>query len=594
MSAVNLGTQEISFQYKEEAKALSFNKLLRKICRPGFYDGFLFAKVDNSTVSISTGTAWFNCDSDKSVSISTTTSVNQTVLAATPVLCLSFTWVDSVSNFIDWTWRAVGAALGTNEIVVGQVNFTGGLVDGTFNYANRTVGLIDTTGNVYATQYLKFDTTNGASISSTSSGLIFVAGGTEKVRIMADGKIGVNISAPISNLNLHQLDSAANLIHLTNSTTGTSSVRGIDVGLDASEQGRIWNYENTDIVIGTNNTARMYVKNDGKIGIVTASPGAQFDLNGITGWAANTPSAFINGINLVANGGGILQVNATTSQAIDIGGSIGFGGYYIAQTTSIDFAQIAGRKENSTSGQAGGYLAFSTRISGGNTTEKMRITNNGYVGIGITPSNPLHVMSTTNPQVRIGYDAGNYATLGVGATGILTLTATGSLALASSISSTVLISNTTECTGADTGALQVDGGADFAKHVNMQTNLTVGTGIVVTTGNINIVAGDLTFNGTPVAGWLSDGTPYYIKSVSITMNSGSSGGSVAHNISNAYTNHRILWAVVRRDSGTFDSWACSHLYPDGIEDINWDDTNIGLERYNTTQTYTWTVFITYI
>jgi hypothetical protein len=37
----------------------------------------------------------------------------------------------------------------------------------------------------------------------------------------------------------------------------------------------------------------------------------------------------------------------------------------------------------------------------------------------------------------------------------------------------------------------VDGGADFALHVNMQTNLTVGTGIIATTGNIEATAGYL-------------------------------------------------------------------------------------------------------
>jgi hypothetical protein len=37
----------------------------------------------------------------------------------------------------------------------------------------------------------------------------------------------------------------------------------------------------------------------------------------------------------------------------------------------------------------------------------------------------------------------------------------------------------------------VDGGADFAKHVNMQTNLTVGTGIIATTGNIEATAGNV-------------------------------------------------------------------------------------------------------
>ena len=54
---------------------------------------------------------------------------------------------------------------------------------------------------------------------------------------------------------------------------------------------------------------------------------------------------------------------------------------------SLILQKIQGAKESTVDGESGGYLALSTRISGGNNTEKVRITSNGNVGIGTT--NPM-------------------------------------------------------------------------------------------------------------------------------------------------------------------------------------------------------------
>jgi len=73
-------------------------------------------------------------------------------------------------------------------------------------------------------------------------------------------------------------------------------------------------------------------------------------------------------------------------------------------------------------------------ISSGTTGTGNLILNNGggKVGIGTTPSNMLHVLSTTAPQFRISYDAGSYATLSVANGGDLTIAcgeATGKITL---------------------------------------------------------------------------------------------------------------------------------------------------------------------
>jgi hypothetical protein len=71
-----------------------------------------------------------------------------------------------------------------------------------------------------------------------------------------------------------------------------------------------------------------------------------------------------------------LLVTTSDSHGIDIGGSIGFGGGY-SGTNLTQWAGIAGRKENGTALDTAAYLAFSTRPSGGQTTERMRISSTG-------------------------------------------------------------------------------------------------------------------------------------------------------------------------------------------------------------------------
>lgn len=130
----------------------------------------------------------------------------------------------------------------------------------------------------------------------------------------------------------------------------------------------------------------------------------------IAGWIAGTAgiAAQVVGANAPVNNGGNLRVLASTSHAADVGGSITLGGYYIAQSNSIDFAEIAGRKENGTSGNAAGYLALCTRDSGGNMTEKARISSAGVLSVGgavvptVSSSDTLTNKTLTTPTINGG------------------------------------------------------------------------------------------------------------------------------------------------------------------------------------------------
>lgn len=115
-------------------------------------------------------------------------------------------------------------------------------------------------------------------------------------------------------------------------------------------------------------------------------------------------------------------------------------------------------------------------------------------------------------------------------------------------------------------------------------------------GGDTSIEGDLSVlwvGSTPVAGWLIDGTPYYIKEISVTIDNGFLIGSAAHGITNAYTNDRIFDAIPRRDTGS--SYAIQYGQTDSVHvEVSWDDTDIYLIRTGTTTTYTWKTKIYYI
>lgn len=82
----------------------------------------------------------------------------------------------------------------------------------------------------------------------------------------------------------------------------------------------------------------------------------------------------------------------STAAASGVGGGIVFAGNYNSGGSSANFAGISGIKENATDGNYASAMIFTTRVNGGNLTERLRITSGGNVGIGTkTPGSRLAV-----------------------------------------------------------------------------------------------------------------------------------------------------------------------------------------------------------
>jgi hypothetical protein len=172
---------------------------------------------------------------------------------------------------------------------------------------------------------------------------------------------------------------------ITGKSGGQTAIGGTGVADILKLKGTIGNGTLTSpaiqALVGNNGaTTAMTILNNGNVGIGTTSPSTKLD---------------VRGDNTVTHGYGTAYLVSTDDFAIDKGGQLSFGGS-ITGTTPALFGSIAGRKETAVENNFAGYLSLSTRLDGGNNTEKVRITSSGNVGIGTTaPTASLMIKAGT-------------------------------------------------------------------------------------------------------------------------------------------------------------------------------------------------------
>lgn len=300
---------------------------------------------------------------------------------------------------------------------------------------------------------------------------------------------GYNIDAPVAQLHINEGSSGAALAHFTNTTTGATIGNGLSIGIDASENAVIYNRENTDLILYTNNTPIAYVKSTGMAigadwlkgasGVVHIANGTNADTN----WYASAQ------LVIESSGNGFINIRTPDN----LNGGLLFSDPDATWSGRVSYEHSAN------------IMQFFTA-----TSERMRLNATGlYIGGPANPSNLLHIQGTTTPQMRIAYDSNSYWTASVADGGDLTLAAgeaTGRLYITPGVSDriveftngtniycrdsggtkvgslqhdgtnfnigtagaspgNIVISNTTESTSKDTGALIVEGGVGVEKHI---------------------------------------------------------------------------------------------------------------------------------
>lgn len=133
-------------------------------------------------------------------------------------------------------------------------------------------------------------------------------------------------------------------------------------------------------------TTSMTLDASGNLGVGTTSP-STFGVLAVSG-----KGSFNNGTaSLTANpsvGDVRLELGTSTAFGTNVGSLISLGGPIGSSATQYAFATLAGLKENATSGNSAGYMAFFTQNNSSGSVERMRIDSFGNLLVANSSSVP--------------------------------------------------------------------------------------------------------------------------------------------------------------------------------------------------------------
>jgi len=368
-------------------------------------------------------------DAAGSVGIGTTNPGAKLTVAGGNLLLDNAAQIQFGDNTTRVTGHGINDTLGfiTSNTERLSITASGNVGIGTTNPIHK----LQVTGNTYVNAGTLFiDSANSLNwgdsqqgiLGQNTIGLIFRTGNTERMRATHSGNIGIGTTSPSSTLaisggtgavlNVHgghirglnsvplDRDYAVPLGYIQDNYGAPGSSSSSSWLLNGNTLGSkktIGSIDNQDLGIITNNTDRITVLKDGKVGIGTTNPGARLDVSGasylrtvaldsIFGYSGNN-IAFTNAGNTTFVGNvGIGTSSPITKLHVYSGGE----------------AQMMLQNTNYSSGPQGGLLV-AQRNDGGLNIDKygqanlLDIDGNGNVGIGVTnPRGKLHVAGLDN------------------------------------------------------------------------------------------------------------------------------------------------------------------------------------------------------
>ena len=208
--------------------------------------------------------------------------------------------------------------------------------------------------------------------------------GTESPRMVIhnDGNVGIGTGSPVSTLHLHNASSDGfDALRFTNTDTGITATDGFVIGLNDSEEGKIWNYDNRSIQFGVDNELHGTLRQDGRwcLGPDQVSGSTTLNVFIASGSSAQFRADSDPGIELKDDSdSSIVEIRHDSAQMV----------------IDLDLT-------NQVTGES---FVIKRDGTSANETELFRIDSSGNVGLGTdTPDEKLHV---NGGHIVIGQSSG--------------------------------------------------------------------------------------------------------------------------------------------------------------------------------------------